>query len=208
MADPLRLGVTGGAGSGKSAVCAVLAEKGLTVISSDDLARQAVLPGSPALARITNYFGTDILLPDGCLNRKRLRGLITGHPEKKRMLEQFIHPEIFRLMAEAYEAVRQRGESVIVVEVPLLFELGMESAFDYVLTVSVDPETRILRLMQRDGITRKEAESLIAIQLPEAVKVEKADFVIDNNGPVEKTRQSVKNFYDDFMDRVKKAERS
>lgn len=206
-AEPCRLGVTGGAGSGKSAVCDVLAGKGLAVVSSDELARRAVLAGSPALARITDYFGTGVLKPDGSLDRKRLRLLIINDPEKRRALEQFVHPEIFRLMAEACKAARERLEPAIVVEVPLLFEQGMASAFDYVLTVSADPEIRIRRLMHRDGTTREEAEALINIQLPEAVKIEKADFVIYNNGTPEQTRHLVEAFYHDFMDRVKKSER-
>ncbi|MCK5784039.1 MAG: dephospho-CoA kinase, partial [Desulfobacterales bacterium] len=122
---PVKLGITGGVGSGKSFVCNYLKEKGLAVVSADALSRNAVLPGTPAYNNIVDYFGSDILSDDRTLNRKKLRDLITQDKKKKEMLEQFVHPEVFLQMDRAIEKSRKRHDPVIAVEVPLLFETGM-----------------------------------------------------------------------------------
>lgn len=201
--QPLRLGVTGGAGSGKSVVCERLRSHGVSVILADELSRRAVMPGMPAHEKIVAHFGTEILDEDQTINRARLRQVILKDEEKKRTLESFVHPEVFRLMAEDYMAAGEAGAEVVAVEVPLLFEAGMESYFDYILTISVEREERIKRLMARDQISREDAEALMRIQWPEEEKQKKSDYVIDNSGSIEETIQSVDQFYWAFMARVK-----
>ena len=200
---PVKLGITGGVGSGKSFVCNCLKEKGLRVVSADELARKAVSPGTPAYDKIVDYFGKDILSDDGTLDRKKLRGIITRDKEKKQMLEQFVHPEVFLQMDAAVQKSIQQRDPVIAVEVPLLFETGMEVFFDYVLTVSLEPDLRVQRIMARDQIARAEAEALMKIQMPEAEKIKKSDFVIDNNGTIGQTRISIDRFYENFKNQVK-----
>jgi dephospho-CoA kinase len=200
---PVKLGITGGVGSGKSFACNYLKEKGMRVVSADELARNAVLPGTPAYLKIVDYFGVDILCPDKTLDRSRLRDIITRDPEKKQMLEQFVHPEVFAQMAAEYQKSVDRQDPVIAVEVPLLFETGMEGFFDYVLTISVQPECRIARLMARDGISRDQAAALMKIQMPESEKIEKSDFVIDNNGAAHETKKRIDEFYENFKNRIK-----
>ncbi len=202
--QPIRLGVTGGAGSGKSVVCERLGYHGVSVILADELARRAVIPGMPAYKKIIEYFGTEILDADGNINRARLRQLILQDHEKKRALENFVHPEVFRLMAEDYQAAGENGAELVAVEVPLLFEVGMEGYFDYILTVSVEPEERIKRLMARDQISREDAESLMRAQMPEDEKQNKSDYVLDNSGTLEETIESVDRFYQEFMAELKK----
>lgn len=200
---PVKLGITGGVGSGKSFVCNYLKEKGLRVVSADELARNAVAPGTPAYDKIVDYFGTDILAADGTLNRKKLRGIITRDKKKKEMLEQFVHPEVFMQMDREFKESIQRQDPVVAVEVPLLFETGMEVFFDYTLTISVNPEIRVDRVMARDRITREEAEALMKIQMPEAEKLKKSDFIIDNSGTRQETQTQVDRFYEKLKDIIK-----
>lgn len=200
----VRLGITGGVGSGKTVVCDYLAQAGVTVVSTDQLAKKAVMPGMPAFDKIVCYFGHDILLEDGTLDRKKLRNLITEDKEKKAMLEQFVHPEVFAQMAEAYAAAQKRQEPLMAVEVPLLFETGMASFFDYILTVTVNTNLRIQRLIDRDHVTREEAMALMEIQMPEEEKIRRSDFVIENNGSLEDTRLRVDAFYNQLISLIKR----
>jgi len=199
---PIRLGITGGVGAGKSVACDYLAQLGVTVVSTDQLAKNAVMPGMPAFDKIVHYFGGDILSADGSLNRKKLRRLITEDKEKKKMLEQFVHPEVFAGMAEAYQAAQKRRDPLIVVEVPLLFETGMASLFDYILTVTVNPDVRVKRIMERDHFTKEEALALMGIQMPEEEKIRQSDFVIENNGSLENARMRMGAIYKQLMRRI------
>ncbi|MBS3759117.1 MAG: dephospho-CoA kinase [Desulfobacterales bacterium] len=201
--QPVRLGVTGGAGSGKSVVCERLGGHGVRVILADELARRAVMPGMPAYENIIGHFGRDILEADGSINRAKLRRVILKDQEKKQALESFVHPEVFRLMAEDYQAAAENGAALVAVEVPLLFEAGLEGYFDYILTVSVEREVRIQRLMARDRISREDAESLIRAQMPEEEKQNRSHYVIDNSGPLAETNKTVDRFYQEFLERLK-----
>jgi dephospho-CoA kinase len=201
---PVKLGITGGVGSGKSTVCACLARKGMTVVKTDDLARTAVLPGTPAYGRIVSHFSGHVVTQDGLLDRQRLRDAITRDPEKKAVLEGIIHPEVFRLMAEAYDAARERGEGIVAVEVPLLFEVGMERFFDATLLVCADRDIRIRRIIKRDHVTKDQAEALIGIQMPDDEKRKKADYVIENNGPIEETCLAVDRFLEAFFAQIRR----
>jgi len=200
---PVKLGITGGVGSGKSFVCTSLKEKGLSVVSADELARNAVLPGTQAYKKIVDYFGKEILLDDDTLDRSKLRNIIIQDKNKKKTLEQIVHPEVFLQMDLEFKKSEKRHDPVIAVEVPLLFETGMDVFFDYVLTVSVDPDIRVTRVMARDKITQKEALSLMKIQMPEEEKIKKSDFVIDNNGTENASQGLIDRFYEKFMNKIK-----
>ncbi len=201
---PVRLGVTGGAGSGKSAVCKRLGSLGAGLIMADELARRAVEPGMPAYRKIVEYFGKGVLDCEGRINRAGLRKIILEDSSKKSALEGFVHPEVSRLMEEEFEDLKNKGAVIVAVEVPLLFESGMEDYFDCILTVSAETEVRIARLMQRDGVSREDAAALISMQMPEERKREKSDFVIDNSGSLDKTLESVDSLYKDLAERTKK----
>ncbi len=200
---PVKLGITGGVGSGKSFVCAYLKEKGLNVVSADELSRNAVLPGTQAYKKIVDYFGKEILLDDDTLDRSTLRNIITQDKNKKETLEQIVHPEVFFQMDLEFKKSEKRHDPAIAVEVPLLFETGLDAFFDYVLTVSVDPDIRVARVMARDKISQKEAKALMKIQMPEEEKIKKSDFVIDNNGAENATRSLIDRFYEKFMNKIK-----
>ena len=203
----LKVAVTGGAGSGKTTVCNRLKELGVKVISSDALAKEAVAQGSLAHEKIVNYFGKKVLLSDGNLNRQELRSIIINDDVARLALERFIHPEISRLMHLRIAQAKQDGDPVLLVEVPLLFELGMAEQFDVVIVVSADHELRVKRLMDRDNVSRDEAEDLINVQMPQAEKVERAEFVLANDRSKDQLIRSVDLLFNNFFQKYLKMNR-
>ncbi|MFO7930875.1 MAG: dephospho-CoA kinase [Thermodesulfobacteriota bacterium] len=190
------LGVTGGVGSGKSIVCKRLAELGVPVFSADQLARRAVQQGTAAYERIVEHFGEGILAPDGSIDRPKLRGIIIEDDFARKTLEDFIHPGVLRRIEENIKQERDRGASMVAVEVPLLFETEMQSFFDYVVMVSAARETRIKRVMDRDRTSREQAESLMKTQMPDSEKRRLADYVIDNNKSLADVYAEVDRIYE------------
>jgi dephospho-CoA kinase len=199
-----KVAVTGGAGSGKSSVCNRLKALGIPIISSDALAREAVAPGSRAHKKILNYFGKKVLSNDGKLNRQMLRGIIVNDDAARLTIERFIHPEITRLLQQKITQAEQNGDRVVAVEVPLLFELGMEKQFDLVVIVSADPKVRVKRLMDRDNVSSEDAEHLLNVQMPEQEKVKRGGFVLLNNGSAKQLINSVDRFYEKFLKNTEK----
>lgn len=191
----LTLGITGGVASGKSVVCDFLTQKAITVYSADELARKAVEPGTDAYDGIVARFGTDVLCADASLDRPKLRRMIVSDRTVKDFLEGLIHPEVIRRIMACFEEARKKGEAVVGVEVPLLFESGFSHFFDYVAVVTVRHEVRIKRLMKRDGVSRRQAEALAGIQMPDDEKIRASDFVIENNGSMDDLKGAVDRFY-------------
>jgi dephospho-CoA kinase len=194
----LKVAVTGGAGSGKTSVCNRLKELGVKVISADEMAREAVTPGSKALTKIIRYFGDAVLLPDGTLNRKILRRMITDDDDARFTLERFLHHEITRLIHKSVVCAEKEGCQIVAIEVPLLFELDMKERFDRVVVVSADKELRVKRLMERDQTSRDAAENLINVQMPDEEKIGRADYVVWNQGSMEKLVESVDVLFKDL----------
>jgi dephospho-CoA kinase len=199
----LKVAVTGGAGSGKTSVCNRLKELGVKVISADEMAREAVAPGSTAFKKIVHYFGNTILLSDGTLNRKKLRRMITDDSDARLAMERFIHHEIAKLILKNVVFAEKEGSRMVVIEVPLLFELDMKEKFDWVVVVSADKELRVKRLMERDQTSRDEAMHLIDVQMPEKVKINRADYVVRNEGPMEKLVESVDILFNNLNNIIK-----
>lgn len=187
----LKIAVTGGAGSGKTSVCNRLKELGVKVISADEMAREAVAPGSKALTKIIRFFGEKVVLSDGTLNRKILRRMITDDDDARFNLERFLHHEITELIQKNVVCAEKEGCQIVVIEVPLLFELDMKERFDRVVVVSADKELRVKRLMERDQTSRDAAENLINVQMPDEEKVDRADYVVWNESSMEKLVESV-----------------
>lgn len=205
---PARVAVTGGIGSGKTLVCRRLEEKGLVVFSADELSRLAVEPGTEAHGKIVSHFGKQVLMPDQTINRPALRRMISADPEAKRALESIIHPEVFGQMVRKIEEAEKNGASLVVVEVPLLFESGFDAWFDFVILVSVDEERRIQRIMSRDGVSRENAVAMMKIQMPEEEKRKRADFVIDNNGSESDTLLSIDRLYEYVIANIRKKDKN
>jgi len=190
-----KIAVTGGAASGKTSVCNRLKELGVKVISSDEMAREAVSPGSTALKKIVNFFGEKVLLSDGTLNRKMLREIILDDTASRLTLERFLHREISELIHKNVACAEKEGCRILVVEVPLLFELNMQERFDKVIVVSAGHGLRVKRLMERDNTLREAAEALINVQMPDEEKIRMADFVVYNEGSKEGLIESVDILY-------------
>ena len=184
----VRVGLTGGIASGKSVVAAELAARGAIVIDADVLAREVVEPGTPALAAIVDRFGVQVL-SDGRLDRARLAQIVFADPLARRDLERIVHPAV---RTRAAELERAAGAAAVVVHViPLLVETGQQEDFDLVVTVDIDHETQIKRLMVRNGYTRAEAESRIAAQASREDRMIAADVVLGNTGSVTQLREQI-----------------
>jgi dephospho-CoA kinase len=187
----LVLGLTGGIAAGKSSVAAIFAECGATLVSADQLAREAVAPGSAGLRELVTVFGDAILTASGELDRDRLGRLVFADTQARLKLNAITHPAIARL-AETRLATLRRGQVPLVVyEAPLLFEAGAEGRVDRVLTVIAAPQVQCARLCARDRLDPAAARERIAAQWPQAEKVVRADYVIDNSGALEETRRQV-----------------
>ncbi len=167
---------------------------GLVVYDADCFARDAVEIGTSGYRRIVERFGRRVLQRDGGLNRRLLREIITADPEAKEALEKIVHPEIIRMMREKLENARRTGEN-LVMEVPLLFELGLEKMFDAVVAVFSDEQSRIRRLTRRDDLDETGAKALVGLQMPESEKARRADWVLRNVGSLERLEKDVKKMY-------------
>ncbi len=204
----IRIAVTGGAGSGKSLVCKRFRELGAAVIDCDELAREVVAPGSYAYRNIIAYFGKSVTCADGTLDRGRLRRKIVSDESARSVLNGIVHPEIIRLMQARMVQAEAAGKEMIVVEVPLLFELGLESRFDGVIVVSVSSEAQLQRLAARDHISLDQARALADTQMPDAQKRRKAMFLIENNGSIEDLIRAVDEMYKKFCQKKTKTTES
>lgn len=186
----LRIGLTGGIGSGKSTVAARLAELGAVVIDSDLLAREVVAVGSPGLARVVERFGAGVLLPDGSLDRPGLGRLVFGDPAALADLNAIVHP-LVRARSEALTAAADaRGAAAVVQDVPLLVETGLAGGYDKVIVVEAPLELRLERLAGR-GLDAETARARIAAQASDEQRRAVADVLLDNSGSVEQLRAQV-----------------
>jgi dephospho-CoA kinase len=178
----LLVGLTGGLATGKSTVSAILRSLGCVVLDADQLAREVVAPGEPALAAIVEAFGRDVLGPDGALDRKRLGALVFTDPDRRRRLEAITHPAIRdRFLARLAELETQGFEGIVVWDAPVMIETGGHRAMEKLVVVVADAATQRARALARDG-DAADAERKIANQMPLADKAKLADYVIDNSG--------------------------
>ena len=188
--------MTGGAGSGKTVVCDCFRRLGVYVISFDALAREAVKRDSPLLEAIADHFGKGILRADGSLDRRKLRGIITRDDQARKVLESLIHPEIFRLYEQRVAAIESRDEdAVLVVEIPLLIELGIQDRFDVVVLVEAGSDLQKSRLMARNGSSSAEAQALLGLQMASEEKRPYAHYLVKNQGRLKETEAAVKEIY-------------
>ena len=179
-----RVALTGNIASGKSAVADEWSRLGAHVIDADVLARQAVAPGTDALRRIEELFGSGVIV-NGALDRAALGRIVFGDADRRRQLEAIVHPEVQRLRARAEAEAAERGHAIVVHAIPLLFETGLESGFDAVVLVDADERVRLERLVTKRSLDEAEATAMIASQQPAAAKRARADYVIDNNSTLD-----------------------
>jgi dephospho-CoA kinase len=177
----LLVGLTGNIASGKSTVAQLFSERGATIIDADVLARRAVEPATRGHAAILERWGKAVLSSDGHIDRAALRHIVFGDPEQLEQLNQIIHPEIERLRDALVSEARDRGDHIVVCDIPLLFEKKMVDRFDKVVLVDAPRPVRLERLVSERGLSETEAMAMIAAQMPAELKRARADFVVDNN---------------------------
>lgn len=185
------IGLTGGIATGKSTVARLLAEHGAWIIDADQLSREVVAPGSPALTRIAELFGPQVIAADGVLERQALRELVFSDPAKRRTLEALLHPAIAELASVRLEEARQAGATVTVYMAPLLIEAGATDRVDEIWVVTVRPEVQLARLMARDRCNLEQARQIVAAQMPLAEKERFGLVVIENSDSLEETARQV-----------------
>lgn len=178
----LHLALTGNIASGKSTVAAMLAARGATIIDADLLARDAVAVGTPGLDAIIERFGTRMLRPDGSLDRAALRITVFHDPIAREALNAIVHPAVGRLREEALYTAAARGDRMVISDIPLLFELGLEHGFDGVILVDAPVALRLERMMRDRGLPLDDAQAMINAQWPIERKRAGSDWIIENDG--------------------------
>jgi dephospho-CoA kinase len=190
-----RVALTGGIATGKSHCLARFAALGAFVIDADRLARDAVAPGSPGLARVIERFGHQFLTPEGTLDRAELGRLVFSDRTARAELEAIIHPEVYRHI-DAWFANRPAGTRVAIADIPLLFETGHQHDFDIVIVCACSPSEQLRRLMARDGLSEEAARARLDAQWPIDEKVARADIVIRTDAGFAETEREVGRAYE------------
>jgi dephospho-CoA kinase len=179
------VGLTGGVATGKSTVAKMFKQCGAVVIDADELAREVVRPGKPAWRAIVNTFGKTVLTADRTIDRQALGAIVFGNRTKLRILERIIHPRVAREQARlTQQAARNDPKAVVIYDVPLLFEVGIDKRVDTIIVVTADRETQIARLKKRNGLSRAEAIRRISSQIPMAKKKRLANYELDGTSPL------------------------
>jgi len=193
----LRIGLTGGIASGKTFVADMIAELGVPIIDTDEIARQVVARGQPALAEIVAEFGTGILTQNGELDRNSLRRTVFEDESRRRRLEAIVHPRIRELTLQASKAAIGPYQVLVV---PLLVETGFQQLVDRILVVDCPESTQRERLLARDNETPEQVKRMMDAQLSRARRLEAADDVIDNSGTPDATRRQVEALHQKYLD--------
>lgn len=195
-------GLTGGIGSGKSAVARLIQEQGIVAVDADQVARDLVAPGEPALVQIAEQFGADILQPDGALDRAGLRQIVFATPEARLWLEALLHPLIRqRILASLQEATS--AYSLLVS--PLLLETDQHRLVDYVVVVDVPEETQLQRTIERDQNSTEQVRRIMAAQMDRQARLARADSIIDNSGNLQSLRAATLQLHQSLLQRAQDA---
>jgi len=193
----MRVGLTGGVGSGKSTVSAMFEELGAVVIDADKLAREVVEKGTPGLAAVVDAFGPELLTPAGDLDRAAMGRIVFADEAKRRVLEEIVHPLVFERIVALEESATE--DDLVVHDIPLLAESGRADTFDAVIVVDVPDELRIERMVRDRGWTRADAESRIGAQASREDRLAIATHVIDNSGTLDELRDRVAELYAELI---------
>ena len=190
------LGLTGGIGSGKSAVSAMFEELGIQVVDADIVAREVVEPGSVGFTKITAHFGGEILTDNGTLDRAKLRAIIFADESQKQWLNNLLHPLIRESMLSQ---LKQATSNYVILVAPLLFENGLEKYCNHTLLIDVPVDVQITRTTARDNVSVELAKQIIASQMSRADKQQKAADILDNNRPLEKVKMDVQRLHEKYL---------
>ena len=190
----LLIGLTGGIGSGKSTVAAMLRDQGIRVVDADQIAREVVEPGQPALAELVEVFGQDILNDDGSLNRQELANRAFATEEATNALNAITHPRIEQETQRQFDLAAAEKENFLVYDMPLLVERGLHEEMDMVIVVHTDIEERVRRLVEHRGLDEDDVRRRMSHQVDDVTRLASADVLIDNNGSVDHLRKQVDDF--------------
>ncbi|MEU9853066.1 dephospho-CoA kinase [Streptomyces sp. NPDC047974] len=196
----LKIGLTGGIGAGKSEVSRLLVSYGAVLIDADRIAREVVEPGTEGLAAVVAAFGESVLTEDGTLDRPRLGSIVFADPERLATLNAIVHPLVGARSAEL-ESAAGPGD-VVIHDVPLLTENGLAPLYDLVVVVDASPETQLDRLVRLRGMAEAEAKARMAAQADRAARLEIADLVIDNDGPLDALEPQVRKVWEELERRA------
>ena len=187
-----RIGLTGGIATGKSTVAKIFSELGFFVINADELARKVVEKGTYGWKKVVETFGREILLPNGSIDRKKLGNIVFSNLEAKKKLERIIHPLVIDEMEKILKVFEKEHPcEPIIIEIPLLFEVGLHKKMDKTIVVYAPKNVQIERMMKRDGLTYQEAEMRLKNQMDIEEKRKLADYVVDNSSSLEYTKTQV-----------------
>ena len=194
------IGLTGGIATGKSIVASVFRELGAILLDADVIARLVVLPHQPAWEDIVEFFGPQVVNEDESLNRAKIGEIVYNNPDSLTELNRITHPRIMQHYKDELRRIKtEQPDAVVVLEVPLLYETNMDKLCQQVVVVYVDRETQIKRLMKRDNISYADAVKRVDAQMPMDEKVRRADFVIDNRGSMEETKEKATKYYNEIL---------
>ncbi|WP_030683200.1 dephospho-CoA kinase [Streptomyces sp. NRRL B-1347] len=197
----LKVGLTGGIGAGKSEVSRLLVASGAVLIDADRIAREVVAPGTAGLAEVVEAFGEDVLAPDGSLDRPKLGAIVFSDAAKLAVLNGIVHPRVGARSAELERAAAP--DAVVVHDVPLLTENGLAPLYDLVIVVDASPATQLDRLVRLRGMTEDDARARMAAQATRDKRLEIADIVIDNDGPLDGLAARVAAVWQDLQERAR-----
>ena len=186
----LRTALTGGIATGKSYVLEQFRRRGVPCLDSDELAHGVTAAGTEATAAIAERFGREVLAPDGSVNRAKLGPIVFADPAARRALEAIVHPAVYRSLSAAVRAFELSGDSLMVADIPLLFETGAETQFDRVIATACPPPLQLARLVER-GLSETAARQRLAAQWPTENKTARGDFVIHTDGAFADTERQV-----------------
>lgn len=189
------VGLTGGIATGKSLVAGELNRCGAAVIDADRISREIVEPGKPAYNDIVKEFGPGIIKPDGTVDRKALGNIVFCDPVALDRLNSITHPRIRERIREEAGRLSADGDAIVVLDIALLIEMGVRYEVEKIIVVYCDDEQQVQRLMERDNLTRVEAQKRLSCQMDIKEKLKYADYVIDNSGPMDKTIEQARALY-------------
>ncbi|MFE5974686.1 dephospho-CoA kinase [Streptomyces sp. NPDC056460] len=196
----LKVGLTGGIGAGKSEVSRLLVSYGAVLIDADRIAREVVEPGTPGLAAVVEAFGAGVLTAEGTLDRPKLGSIVFADADRLAALNAIVHPLVGARSAELES--RARTGDVVVHDVPLLTENGLAPLYDLVVVVDASPETQLDRLVRLRGMAESEARARMSAQATRAQRLDVADLVIDNDGPLDALEPQVRKVWDELERRA------
>lgn len=195
----LVVGLTGGVGSGKTTVSKMLNEEGAYLIDADQIARELVQPRTAAWNELIRVFGKEILEDNESIHRKKLAAKVFSDPAQRNLLNQILHPRIKKEMQRRMREIGQRDpDAIVVIDAPLLVELGDHREMDKVIVVTSGEAQQVERLREREGASEEEARRILSSQMPMEEKLKVADFVIRNDGSLEETRRRAKEVFQEL----------